>query len=211
MAGMKKNHRRKTSPPSIPGKITNMGSHDMSDLAEGVLFCLRHQGGVQWPAWEQKLLDDEGVLSPAIAYARHILGHRWPELEPLLISDPNSLKEYLKANLAPTNTNTLEEEILTNSDNSPFDRAHAAALYARLALGNRWGDGERIILDATAVGHDDIDYEDLAEVVESYRKRFFRKQAWSELNEKIRTGQCSPLFAVEYCCVSAKDSAVEAW
>lgn len=190
-----------------------MGTDDVRDLNKGIVFCLKHQGGRLFPAWERKLLEDaEDDLEPALFYAREILSGDWPELEPLLPSSLEGLEEYLRMRPGPLSRPALEKAIVDDVDGEPEVRARAAYLYASLSVQGRWEAGEGVILGTTKISSLDGCYrsiETVAESAEAYRKFAFPRKAWPELVRMIRAGECDPDFMVDYCLKSRMDWTAE--
>jgi len=183
---------------------------EVEGAADGILLCLKRLGKTRWPAWERKLLQYAGLggRTPLLAlkYADEIIGKRWPELESILMSNWPMLREYMEWEGFSRGTGVLERIVLASRTHKLIDRAHAALQYAAAIGGNRWVQGEAVILKATTVS----DAADgMAEVAEAYRRRFFPRQAWPALNDRIRTAQCSPCFMVQYLRHSKKSCSRE--
>lgn len=206
MAGSTKTNRTRRPPP-ITAELVEMGTDDVYNLNEGIVFCLKNQGCRRFPAWERKLLEDaRDNPKPCLLYAREILAGDWPELEPLLVSDPLILEEYLSNIPGPLQHRpVLEKAILADVDGEPEDRARNAYIYADMVVKGRWEEGERVILEATRRDSQlvrDEAHEDLAKVVRHYEMLAFPKALWPELRTMIRNRECNPDFAVEYCIES---------
>lgn len=213
MAGSKKMNLRRRPPP-ITAEPIEMGTDDVSDLNKGIVFCLKQRGGKPCPKLEQRLLEHakkRRTLSVCLTYARKIRLGRWPELEPLLLVPHGgyddfmqmvNFKEYLRMVPAPRRHPVIERELLSNELLDPEIRARGSYLYAKLARQRRWKPGERVILQMTTQA--DNGFHSIPSIAEAYRKRFFPRENWPELNRMILAGECSPYFSVDYCSLSPK-------
>jgi hypothetical protein len=202
---MKKSKQGLPCAGPIDWKLPDFYTGNVSRTFRGVLLCLKKMGRRRWPAYEKHLVkyarwQKDGTLL-GLEYARQIVGHRWPQLEPALISHWPQLAEYLKWRGFSVRTGPLERLILGSKKHDIVDRAHAAYRYAMIVLKGRWEAAEPVILEAAGVADEAIN---ASRVAEAYRKRFFPRRPWPALNERIREGCCTPAFVVEYSRITGK-------
>lgn len=128
-----------------------------------------------------------------------------------ILSDAGTLEEYLRKNPGPQGLPAIEKVILDAGVIYTASHARAAHLYARFAVRGRWEAGERVILEATRLEDDPYGEASttVAEAAEAYRELAFGRQAWPELVEMIRSGQCHPFFLIDYCVCSPLDLKAE--
>lgn len=204
----------KRSPPSaapIDWKLKEFSAGEVERTFQGVLLCLKKMGRRRWSAWEKHLVDYtcqyETGVNMGLTYAREIVRRRWPELEPALIRHWPRLSEYLEWRGFSVGSGPLERLILGSKQHDIVDRSYAACQYAAIVLEDRWEDGERVILEAASVADEAVN---ASRVAEAYRKRFFPRQSWPALNERIREGRCTPGFVVEYSRITGKNCNADA-
>jgi hypothetical protein len=209
--GVKVGKRSPPSADSIDWKLKGFSAGKVERTFEGVLLCLKKTGRRRWSDWEKHLVDyacwSETGVKMGLTYAREIVRRRWPEFEPSLIRHGRWLAEYLEWRGFSVGTGPLERLILGSKKHDIVERSYAAYLYAMLVLKDRWEEGELVILEAASVA---VDAFNASRFAEAYRKRFFPRQSWPALNERIREGRCTPGFVVEYSRITGKNCNTDA-